>query len=50
MRVLFLARQLPAPTDNGERIRTAALLTELTRRVSVHLVAFEQLPGAPQEH
>jgi polysaccharide biosynthesis protein PslH len=48
MKVLFLARQFPAPADNGERIRTAALLTELTRRASVHLVAFEQLPGAPR--
>jgi polysaccharide biosynthesis protein PslH len=48
MKVLFLARQLPAPADNGERIRTAALLTELARRVSVHLVAFEELPGAPR--
>jgi glycosyltransferase involved in cell wall biosynthesis len=46
MRVLFLARQPPVSLDNGSRIRTHALVSQLADAAAVHLLAFDTQPGS----
>ncbi len=46
MRILVLARQPPVSLDNGSRIRTHALISQLTLAADVHLVAFDTQPGS----
>jgi polysaccharide biosynthesis protein PslH len=45
MKILFLSRQPPIPLDNGGRIRTHALATELSAVARLHFVAFDAQPG-----
>lgn len=40
MKMLFLSRWFPYPSDNGSRQRIAALLRALTQRHEVHLLSF----------
>lgn len=40
MKMLFLSRWFPYPSDNGARQRIAALLRALTQRHEVHLLSF----------
>ena len=44
MRVLFVNRQPPLPTDNGARIRSFHLAAELARRGPVHYLSFDAQP------
>ncbi len=46
MRILYVARQPPVALDNGSRIRTNALVRQLARSASVHLLAFASQPGS----
>jgi glycosyltransferase involved in cell wall biosynthesis len=47
VKILFLARQPPVHLDNGSRIRTHALASQLAAVASVHLIAFDTQPGSP---
>jgi glycosyltransferase involved in cell wall biosynthesis len=42
MKILFLSRWFPFPSDNGSRQRVAALLRALSGRHEVHLLSFTQ--------
>ncbi len=46
MRILFLSRWFPFPTDNGSKIRIFNLLKYLSARHQVHLIAFSSEPVA----
>jgi glycosyltransferase involved in cell wall biosynthesis len=51
MKILFLSRWLPYPTNNGSKIRVLNLLTSLAERHQVSLLTFGQNLGTdPDEH
>src|SRR5947209_6258714 len=42
--ILYIAHRFPYPPDKGDRIRTFHLVTELSRRASIHLACLADEP------
>ena len=45
MKILFFSRQPPIPLDNGARMRTHALATELAGSARLHFLGWDTQPG-----